>query len=31
MDKYTIMAGAGVSVDSPSSFPMAVPIINSIH
>lgn len=30
MDKYTIMAGAGVSVDSPSSFPMAVPIINSI-
>lgn len=30
MVKYTIMAGAGVSVDSPSDFPMAVPIINSI-
>lgn len=30
MDKIVVIAGAGVSVDSPSEFPMAIPIINSI-
>lgn len=30
MEKYVIIAGAGVSVDSPSEFPMAIPIINAI-
>lgn len=30
MDKDVIIAGAGISVDSPSNFPVAIPIINSI-
>ena len=30
IEKHIILAGAGVSVDSPSNFPMAIPIINAI-
>ena len=30
MEKYVIIAGAGVSVDSPSEVPMAIPIMESI-
>jgi hypothetical protein len=30
MEKYVIIAGAGVSVDSPAEVPMAIPIMGSI-
>lgn len=30
IDKYTILAGAGVSLDAPANFPVAMQIINSL-
>lgn len=30
MDRYTILAGAGVSLDAPAKFPVAIQIINSL-
>lgn len=30
MDKYTILAGAGISLDAPANFPVAIQIINSL-
>lgn len=30
MNKYTILAGAGISLDAPANFPVAIQIINSL-